>query len=52
MVKYKIEKVFKDIHTKDVYKADQIVDMTVKRAKEVESNLDSSYLSRVEDKEK
>lgn len=52
MAKFKVEKVFKDIHTNEVYKVNQVVDMTVKRAKEVESNLDSSYLSRIEDKEK
>lgn len=52
MAKYKVEKVFKDIHTNEVYKVNQVIDMTLKRAKEVESNLDSSYLSRIEDKEK
>lgn len=51
MAKFKVLKEFKDIHTKKIYKIDQEIDMTVKRANEVEQNLDSSFLSRIEEKE-
>lgn len=51
MAKFKVLKAFKDIHTNEIYKIDQEIDMTVKRAKEVEQNLDGSFLSRVEENE-
>ncbi|MGG4156173.1 hypothetical protein [Peribacillus muralis] len=51
MAKYKVLKTFKDIHTNEVYNPHQEIEMTVKRAKEVEQNLDDSYLSRVEENE-
>lgn len=52
MAKYKVLKKFKDIHTKEVYKPNTEIEMTVKRADEVEKNLDDSFLVRVDNKEK
>lgn len=52
MAKYKVLKKFKDIHTKEVYKPNTEIEMTVKRAEEVENNLDSSYLKRIDKKDK
>ncbi|MDV7767599.1 hypothetical protein [Peribacillus sp. CSMR9] len=52
MAKYKVLKAFKDIHTNEVYTIDQEIEMKVTRAKEVEQNLDDSFLSRVEENEK
>lgn len=52
MAKYKILKEFRDTHTKEVYQKDKIIEMTVKRAAEVEKNLDSSFLERVEEGKK
>ena len=49
MVKYKVNKVFQDIHTKEIYTVGQEIDIAVKRAKEIESNLDSTYIERVEE---
>lgn len=51
MVKYKVKKSFRDIHTNEVYKANHEIEMTVKRAEEVEKNLDDSFLVRVEEKQ-
>ena len=51
MAIFKVKKEFKDIHTKELYKVDSEIEMTVKRSKEVESNLDSTYLERVDNKE-
>lgn len=51
MATFKVNKEFKDIHTKELYEADSEIEMTVKRSKEVESNLDSTYLERIDDKE-
>lgn len=48
MAKYKVLKTFRDIHTGIVYTPDSIIEMTVRRAKEVEVNLDSSFLVRCE----
>lgn len=52
MAKYKVLKAFRDTHTKEVYKKDSEIDMTVKRATEVEKNLDSSYLLRIDNDDK
>lgn len=52
MAKYKVLKSFRDTHTKDVYKKDTEIEMTVKRAEEVEKNLDGSFLERIDNKEK
>ena len=51
MATFKVNKGFRGIHTKELYEADPEIEMTVKRSKEVESNLDSSYLERVDNKE-
>lgn len=48
MAKFKVLKTFRDIHTQEVYTEDTEIDMTVKRAKEVEKNLDGSFLDRIE----
>lgn len=52
MAKYKVLKKFRDTHTKEVYKANTAIEMTVKRAEEVEKNLDGSFLERIDNKEK
>lgn len=49
MVKFKVKKVFQDIHTKEVYEVGQVIDIPVKRSKEVAENLDDSYLERVDE---
>lgn len=49
MAKFKVLKTFRDIHTQEVYTEDTEIDMTVKRAKEVEKNLDGSFLERIEE---
>lgn len=51
MAKFKVEKTFRDIHTDDIYEANTEIEMTVKRASEVEKNLDSSFLTRIDDEE-
>jgi len=51
MAKYKVLKSFRDIHTNEIYKVKSEIEMTVKRANEVEKNLDSSFLVRVEELE-
>ena len=48
MDKFKVLKAFRDIETKEVYEANQEIDLTVKRAKEVVENLDDSFLEKVE----
>lgn len=52
MAKYKVLKPFRDIETKQVYDANKEIEMTVKRANEVEKNLDSSFLERIEEPKK
>jgi hypothetical protein len=52
MVKYKVQKTFKDIHTEEVYKKNTEIEMTVKRAEEVEKNLDDSFLIRIDEPNK
>ncbi|MEQ6206583.1 hypothetical protein [Enterococcus mundtii] len=42
MAKYKVVKVFKDVHTKETYKLDQEVDLTKERFGEIEKNLEAS----------
>ncbi|WMX57445.1 hypothetical protein [Peribacillus sp. R9-11] len=51
MAKYKVLKKFQDIHTKMIYNEDTEIEMTVKRADEVSTNLDDSFLIRVEEKQ-
>ncbi len=48
MAKFKVLKTFRDIHTQEVYAEETEIEMTVKRAKEVEKNLDGSFLDRIE----
>lgn len=52
MAKYKVLKKFRDKETKDVYESNTEIEMTVKRAEEVEKNLDGSFLERIDNKEK
>ncbi|MGL9893054.1 hypothetical protein [Enterococcus sp. DIV0806c] len=42
MAKYKVVKVFKDVHTKETYRLDQEVDLTKERFEEIEKNLEAS----------
>lgn len=42
MAKYKVVKVFKDVHTKETYSLDQEVDLTKERFGEIEKNLEAS----------
>lgn len=49
MAKYKVKKVFQDIHTKEKYKVDQEIEIPVKRAKEIITNLDDSFIERVDE---
>ncbi|WP_164496961.1 hypothetical protein [Floricoccus tropicus] len=50
MPKYKVRKKFQDIHTNEIYEVGQEIDILVKRAEEVENNLDGSFLERIIDK--
>lgn len=52
MAKYQVLKTFRDIHTKEVYKPNNEIEVTVKRADEVVKNLDDSFLVRIDNKEK
>ena len=52
MAKFEVKKTFRDVHTKEVYTEGSVIDMTVKRANEVEKNLDQSFLKRVEESKK
>lgn len=52
MAKYKVLKKFRDIHTKEVYKPNAEIEMTIKRAGEVAKNLDDSFLVRIDKDEK
>lgn len=51
MAKFKVLKTFRDKYTKEVYKKDSVIDITVKRADEVVKNLDGSFLKRIDKKE-
>lgn len=50
MVQYLVQKTFKDVHNGKIYDKGTTQDFTVKRAKEIEKNLDSSFLMRKDDK--
>lgn len=54
MAKYKVIKSFRDKETKEVYKADDVIEMTVKRANEVAENLKNRgvYLERIKEETK
>lgn len=49
MAQYEVLKKFRDKHTKETYEKGATIEMTVKRASEVEKNLDSSFLLRKEE---
>lgn len=49
-MKYTTLKKFRDIHSDEVYEVGAELDITAKRAKEIETNLDSSFIMRVEEK--
>ena len=52
MAKYKVLKPFRDIKTKEDYKASQEIEMTVKRAEEAIKNLnkyDGEFLKRIDE---
>lgn len=51
MAKYKVLKKFRDKETREVYELNTEIEMTVKRADEVEKNLDGSFLERIDNKE-
>ncbi|MEV9640426.1 hypothetical protein ABZ756_06985 [Mammaliicoccus sciuri] len=54
MAKYKVLQPFRDKETKEEYKANQEVEMTVKRADEAVKNLkrwDGEFLERIDNKE-
>ena len=53
MAKFKVNKVFRNKETKEVYKVGDIVELTVKRANEINSNSknDQEMVTRV-DKDK
>lgn len=53
MAKYKVLNKFKNKETKEVYTVGQEVELTVKRAKEIEDNLESygvDFLERIDNK--
>ncbi len=53
MAKYKVLQPFRDIETDEVYKKDQEIEMTVKRADEAAKNLkeyDGEFLERIDNK--
>ncbi len=53
MAKYKVLQPFRDKETKEEYKADQEIDMTVKRADQAIANLqkwDGDFLERIDNK--
>lgn len=50
MAKYKVLKPFIDKDTKKPYKQDKEIELTVKRAEEVEKKLGTDYLERVDEK--
>lgn len=54
MAKYKVLQKFRDIETNEVYEADKVIEMTVKRADEAIENLKNhkgEFLKRVDSKE-
>lgn len=55
MAKYKVLKKFKNKETKEVYSESQEVELTVKRAKEIQASLESygvDFLERLDNKKK
>lgn len=54
MAEYKVLKTFRDIKTNAIYKKNQEIEMTVKRAEEAIKNLkeyDGDFLERIDNKE-
>lgn len=54
MAEYKVLKTFRDIKTNAIYKENQEIEMTVKRAEEAIKNLkeyDGDFLERIDNKE-
>lgn len=51
MEKYKVLKKFRDVHTKEIYKANVEIELSAKRAEEVKKNLGDSYLARIGNEE-
>lgn len=49
MAKFKVLNTFQDIHTKEVYKKNKEIEMTVKRSEEVVSNLGDTFLKRLDE---
>lgn len=49
MARYKVLKQFKDVHTKEIYAPNTELDITVKRGDEIISNLDDSYIKRLDE---
>lgn len=52
MAKFEVKKAFQDVYTKEVYEKGATIEMTVKRADEVEKSLDETFLERVDEKKK
>ncbi|EJM6842191.1 hypothetical protein NOU21_002340 [Listeria monocytogenes] len=52
MAKFKILKKFKDKETKEVYEKGTEIELTVKRAEEVNENLGASFLKRLDESKK
>lgn len=54
MAQYKVLQPFRDIKTSEDYQADQVIEMTVKRANEAIANLekwDGDFLERIDKKD-
>lgn len=51
MAQYKVLQTFRDTHSKEIYEENQIIEISVKRAKEIEKNLDGSFIERIEESE-
>ena len=52
MPKFKVLKTFRDKHSKKLYEMGSEIEISVKRANEIEKNLGKSFLSRVDEEEK
>lgn len=51
MAKYEVKEPFKDIYTNEVYTKGSEIEITVKRAKEIKSNLESlnrDFIKRID----
>ena len=47
MTEFRVLKTFKDIHTGDIYSPNQVIKISLKRAKEVTANLGSGFIVRI-----